>query len=150
MSVEDFSECFQRSRRLYHTRLVLVKKIQDFVEPGQKPQRPTRTQHNTDDFSMGFPEELTNTCHFLCPLNSAVILPGFYHSLSSVPIYPPFLVPIGNHVNIPQPLQLLPSHFDADAPVCPRLNGQVPRWPIRPVRLERLNIQPRNYQQKPH
>ncbi|XP_070983152.1 vacuolar protein sorting-associated protein 37D-like [Oncorhynchus clarkii lewisi] len=156
ISLEHFVESCQRSCKLYHIRLVQAEKIQEFIKPEHKPQRPTEN-HNSREPSVYFPlSPHPNICHVFYGLTPAIILPNVYHSVSSAPVHfrmGPYLPPLSDHIiNSAQLMRPVASPFDTCQPVGLRVygKGHAPRWPARPVRLQRLNnIQSRHLQQDP-
>ncbi|KAK5868847.1 hypothetical protein PBY51_009824 [Eleginops maclovinus] len=125
----DFLNSFLGSRKIQHIRMVLVKKLQEVIE-----------FESTQWLSEMHPDT-PNTCLPACGLTTAVVLPACCH--------PPFLLPLGIHVNTAHRLQHLPFCHDYNESLRPRVHGRGPRWPTRPARLPPLKVQKRRHQQAP-
>ncbi|GAA6225787.1 vacuolar protein sorting-associated protein 37D-like isoform X2 [Lates japonicus] len=142
MPLADFLDSFLSSRKLHHARLILVKKLQEMIRHGEKTrQRLSEIQHDAQDFSVGFPEQIhNNPCHPICCLTTAVILPSCCH--------PPFL-PFGDHGSAAECLPYLPFCFDYDESLHPGVRGRGTKWRTIPVRLQPLKVQQKRHQQAP-
>uniref|UniRef100_A0A4W6DNY9 VPS37 C-terminal domain-containing protein n=1 Tax=Lates calcarifer TaxID=8187 RepID=A0A4W6DNY9_LATCA len=138
----DFLDSFLSLRKLHHTRLILVKKLQDMTRHGEKTrQRLSEIQHDAQDFSVGFPEQIhNNPCHPICSLTTAVVLPSCCH---------PQFLPFGDHGSAAECLPYLPFCFGYNESLHPGVRGRGTKWPTIPVRLQPLKVQQRRHQQAP-
>ncbi|KAL0973186.1 hypothetical protein UPYG_G00200060 [Umbra pygmaea] len=152
ISLENFMESFQRTRKVYHIRLVQSEKIQGFMKPEHNPKRPTKNLSSREPPSVDchlFPP--TKICHVFYGFTPSIILPKypFYPSCSSAPVHSLYLPPLENHIiNSGHLLRPLTSSFQNVHPM--GLSGQAhaPRLPARhggPLPLN--NIQPSHRQQ---
>ncbi|XP_041851082.1 vacuolar protein sorting-associated protein 37A-like [Melanotaenia boesemani] len=128
-TLADFLDSFLSSRKLHHIRLVLVNKLQEIT---RDEETTTLSEAFPEYFSMGFPDQI----HPVCSLTTAVVLPTFFH--------PPFLLPLGGHINAALCLQHTPFWSDDDESLHIRRSH---RWSARPVRLQPLKEQRRHQQQ---
>uniref|UniRef100_A0A3P8Z500 VPS37 C-terminal domain-containing protein n=1 Tax=Esox lucius TaxID=8010 RepID=A0A3P8Z500_ESOLU len=98
ISLDQFVETFQRSRKVYHVQLVQSQKIQEFMKPKYKPEKPSKNPISRDppsvDMHLGPPPKPS---HVFYGLHPAIILPTFYACFSTVPIHGPYLPPLSDH-----------------------------------------------------
>lgn len=126
----DFLDSFLKSRKLQHMSIVLVKKLQEFIE---FKSRQTLCDNHPDT-------QMHNVCLPVCGLTTAVVLPTCCH--------PSLLLPCGAHINTSHCLQQhSPFCHDYCDSVYPRVHRRGPKWPVRPVRLQPLKVQRRQEQE---
>ncbi|TNN62111.1 hypothetical protein EYF80_027703 [Liparis tanakae] len=122
----EFLDSFLGSLKLQHIRMALVKKLHEVVEL-----RATRR--------LGEPEEMGAARLLpLCGLHTAVVVPACCRS--------PVLLPWGVHANTLHRLQYSPFCVES---LRPGALGRGPRWPVKPVRLQPLEVQQRRHPQAP-
>ncbi|XP_056296613.1 vacuolar protein sorting-associated protein 37C-like [Pseudoliparis swirei] len=126
----EFLDSFLSSLKLQHIRMALVKKLHEVVEL-----RATQRLGEPEPFSA---EEIGTACLPLCGLNTAVVVPACCH--------PPVLLPCGAHANTLHRLQYLPFCLES---LRPGALGRGPKWPVKPVRLQPLEVQQRRHRQAP-
>ncbi|XP_059187724.1 vacuolar protein sorting-associated protein 37D-like [Centropristis striata] len=127
----DFLDSFLKSRKPQHNRMVLLKKLQEFIE-----------FKSTQSLGEIHPDaQIHNACLPVCGLTTAVVLPACCH--------PQFLLPCSTaHVNTAH-WQHLPFYQDYNESLRPGVHGRGHKWPARPVRLQPLRLQHRRDQQAP-
>ncbi|XP_072247789.1 vacuolar protein sorting-associated protein 37D-like isoform X1 [Leuresthes tenuis] len=129
-TLADFLDSSLSSLKLHHIRLDLVKKLQEIIGHQEKTEL---SELLPECFSMGISDQI----HPVCSLTTAAMLPACYH--------PPFLLPLGTHVNAAPCFQHSPFCFEDHESLNLRRGL---RWPVRPVRLQPLEVQQRRRQQQ--
>ena len=140
MQLADFLDAFLSLRGRHHIRLIMLKKLKETIQRGEKT-RLSEFHPEAQDFSVIFPEQFHSPCLPVCSLTTAVVLPSCCH--------PPFLL-FGDHgisarfLSIPH----LPMCFDSES-FRPGEHRRGPKRPTIPARLEPLKVKQRMHQQAP-
>lgn len=136
--LEEFLDCFQSHRKTYHIRRAQAEKLQELNRPGRKAKKQEEEQHKREDqlkesHSNGIsgPPRVFQLRYGLTP---AILLPL---SSSSTSI-------LDSRSGQPQGSGPSAPHSCPGQPVGLRVIGQLPGWPVRPVRLQQL------YRPSPH
>ncbi|XP_063060569.1 vacuolar protein sorting-associated protein 37B-like [Engraulis encrasicolus] len=145
MTLERFVESYQFIRKLYHIRMVKNEKMKDFLSDrlvsneGKPPVHCCCLWRHTEV-----------TCNFCGHVGSGVTSPDVHRHLSPCLVKMPYLPPLDCHVYHSNSLERPTAPVDLTHPLAgARVCGQPFRWPARPVRLQRLQPQPRDYKRPP-
>ncbi|XP_047665535.1 vacuolar protein sorting-associated protein 37D isoform X2 [Tachysurus fulvidraco] len=148
--MEDFLDSFQSFRKTYHIRRAQVEKIQELKRPERKPNQRSEKEEEEEQKKkdQGSKELRPNgiTSHGSARvfqvrygLTPAILVPL---STSSAPAAS--LSPLDSCPGQRQALGHSAPHSCPGQPVGLRVIGQLPGWPVRPVRLQQL------YRPSPH
>lgn len=143
--LEEFLDSFQSHRKTYHIRRAQAEKLQELRRPNRKQTKQVE-EHKREDEQK---ESCTNGISAHAPprvfqlrygLTPAILLP--LCSTSSV------LSPLDSRSGQSRASGPAVSHSCPGQPVGLRVIGQLPGWPVRPVRLQQL-YRPRTHQPEP-
>ncbi|KAJ8280172.1 hypothetical protein GJAV_G00051400 [Gymnothorax javanicus] len=153
MSLEEFLDSFQTSRKVYHIRRTQTEKLKEMCRPWRKLGNLNEAKNETSDQPKPLPD---NTAVQATPrvfqlrygLTPAIIIPRV--PLTSIPAPHlatclPSLDKQLNHTQASGPTAPCPG---PGQPVSLRVIGQLSGWSARPVRLQQLCRQPNHQQQR--
>lgn len=141
--LEEFLDSFQSHRKTYHIRRAQAEKLQEFNRADRKPKKQEEQQKKREEehkesrpngISAHGPPRVFQLRYGLTP---AILLPLSSSSASVLP-------PLDSRSCQPQVSGPGAPHSCSGQPVGLRVIGQLPGWPMRPVRLQQL------YRPSPH
>ncbi|XP_077062651.1 vacuolar protein sorting-associated protein 37D [Siphateles boraxobius] len=141
--LEEFLDSFQSHRKTYHIRRAQAEKLQEFNRPDRKAKKREEEQKREEEHKDSRPNGIS--AHHGPPrvfqlrygLTPAILLPLSPSSASVLP-------PLDSRSCHPQVSGPGAPHSCPGQPVGLRVIGQLPGWPVRPVRLQQL------YRPSPH
>ncbi|XP_056602348.1 vacuolar protein sorting-associated protein 37D [Triplophysa dalaica] len=143
--LEEFLDSFQSHRKTYHIRRAQAEKLQELRRPNRKQTKQVEEHRREEEKK----ESCTNGISAHAPprvfqlrygLTPAILLP--LSSTSSV------LSPLDSRSGQSRASGPAVSHSCPGQPVGLRVIGQLPGWPVRPVRLQQL-YRPSTHQPEP-
>ncbi|XP_065140315.1 vacuolar protein sorting-associated protein 37D [Paramisgurnus dabryanus] len=140
--LEEFLDSFQSHRKTYHIRRAQSEKLQELRRPERKQMKRAEEQKKEEEQKESRPNGINahgppRVFQLRYGLTPAILLPL---SSSSASVLPPLDCRSG-HSRASGPGV---SHSCPGQPVGLRVIGQLPGWPVRPVRLQQL------YRPSPH
>ncbi|XP_067296043.1 vacuolar protein sorting-associated protein 37D [Pseudorasbora parva] len=140
--LEEFLDSFQSHRKTYHIRRAQAEKLQEFNRPGRKPKKQEEEQKKEEEHKDSRPNGISahgppRLFQLRYGLTPAILLPLSSSSASVLPH-------LDSRSCQPQVSGPGVPHSCPGQPVGLRVIGQLPGWPVRPVRLQQL------YRPSPH
>lgn len=139
--LEEFLDSFQSHRKTYHIRRAQSEKLQELRRPDRKQMKQAEEHKREEEQKESCPNGISphappRVFQLRYGLTPAILLP--LSSSSSV------LSPLDSGSGQSRASGPAASHFCPGQPVGLRVIGQLPGWPVRPVRLQQL------YRPSPH
>ncbi|XP_048873612.1 vacuolar protein sorting-associated protein 37D [Brienomyrus brachyistius] len=151
--LEGFLESFQRSRKTYHVRRAQTEKIQEFTKAERNARKHSAAPEEkleplelrANGFVAQAPPRVFQLRYGLTP---AIILPRCPPGSSHGSIHAVSLPPLDTRLGQSHSQGPGAPHACPGQPVGLRVIGQIPGWPIRPMRLQQL-YRPGQHQPEP-
>ncbi|XP_051524510.1 vacuolar protein sorting-associated protein 37D [Myxocyprinus asiaticus] len=140
--LEEFMDSFQSHRKTYHVRRAQAEKLQELSRPERKQKKQEEEPKREEELKESRPNGISAHCpprvfQLRYGLTPAILLPLSSTSASVLP-------PLDSRSGQPQASGPGVPHSCPRQPVGLRVIGQLPGWPVRPVRLQQL------YRPSPH
>ncbi len=140
--LEEFLDSFQSHRKTYHIRRAQAEKLQELNKANRKPKKQQEELKREEEHKESRPNGISahgppRVFQLRYGLTPAILLPLSSSSAS-------VLSPLDSRSGQPQVSGPCTRHSCPGQPVGLRVIGQLPGWPVRPVRLQQL------YRPSPH